>query len=650
MLRNVLTPMIARSAVPAVIGVMLLVWAALCFSPGLSAPYHFDSAVWLDGNPQIALAGSDFPRIYEASVGTTAGPLRRPLAMLSFALESLVVGGLQPRASNLINLGLHLLNGVLLFLVCRRLLARLAIDAQRTPQPAHAALLALLVAGAWLLHPLQASTVFYAIQRMTILAATGVLFGLWLYLRAREVLLDTRPVAAPLVSLLTGLAGCTLLAALAKESGVLLPWFVVLLEVYVFRYRLGGLVSRPLQWCCRLMLVVPVVVACAMLWLLPESLSVLYQSRDFSPGERLLSEARILWHYLGWIAWPGSSAIGFYHDDILPSAGWMSPWTGALAVLAWAAVTTLAWALRRRAPLAGLGIAWFLVAHALESTILPLELVFEHRNYLALAGPLLFALGVAAPRAAAARPSRILLAAVPIWVMLGALLGMLASAWGDELQFAARNLRNHPQSERALYHYANVQLRRGEETTDAEARKTHIVTARAHYELLLERFPDGLVAPVTLLYIDSAWFAQLDTVEQWVQRIERGMRSDRKSRADANALGLLVDCVNSGICALPAQRVETMLGLAVDTGCCGTSYAHSQTGRYFLGAGDDAARALQAFDRALALEPRMPMAHAGRVQALVARGERAAAMRSAMDWLYADPLLASIASVLGVFR
>jgi hypothetical protein len=86
----------------------------------------------------------------------------------------------------------------------------------------------------------------------------------------------------------------------------------------------------------------------------------------FTLAERLLTEGRVLWFYLGLIAAAatrGASACSTTTSGC--PTGLIEPWTtmpallAALAGLAW-----LAWRLRARAPLVAFGIAWFLIGHA----------------------------------------------------------------------------------------------------------------------------------------------------------------------------------------------------------------------------------------------------------------------------------------------
>ena len=114
----------------------------------------------------------------------------------------------------------------------------------------------------------------------------------------------------------------------------------------------------------------------------PEAISAGYAGREFSLEERLLTQGRLLWRYLAWILLPNITDMGFQHDDIPISTGLFQPLTTLLSLIAWVVLLALSFVLRRRYPLLLLYVLFFLVGHSMESTILPLEMVYEHRNYL----------------------------------------------------------------------------------------------------------------------------------------------------------------------------------------------------------------------------------------------------------------------------
>src|SRR6185312_1105300 len=114
---------------------------------------------------------------------------------------------------------------------------------------------------------------------------------------------------------------------------------------------------------------------------------------------RLLSEARIVAEYIRWTLLPTPDALSFYHDNFRVSQGLLQPWTTLASIVFLSALVTLMLWLRKRQPLAALGIALFFGCQLLTGTILPLELIYEHRNYFASFGLLLAVVPIlAAPR------------------------------------------------------------------------------------------------------------------------------------------------------------------------------------------------------------------------------------------------------------
>jgi hypothetical protein len=107
-----------------------------------------------------------------------------------------------------------------------------------------------------------------------------------------------------------------------------------------------------------------------------------YARRDFSLSERLMTESRVLVDYLGMLLLPAQQRMGFLHDDYVISKGLLDPSTTLLSTLLIVFLISGAILIRKKMPLVSLGILFFFAGHLLESTIISLELVFEHRNYL----------------------------------------------------------------------------------------------------------------------------------------------------------------------------------------------------------------------------------------------------------------------------
>jgi len=164
-----------------------------------------------------------------------AGWLGRPLSLLTFALQY-HDWATNPWSFKYVNLMIHLINGCLVFWFCLLLTRLLALP------PPKILLISWLTAALWLVHPLQISTVLYAVQRMTLLVSLFTLVGLILYLMGREYLIKQNIVKGYLWISLGFIIGGSL-AIFSKENGILLIFYVLVLELTV----LHALV-RPRYW------------------------------------------------------------------------------------------------------------------------------------------------------------------------------------------------------------------------------------------------------------------------------------------------------------------------------------------------------------------------------------------------------------------
>ena len=627
--------------------ILLGLLCILCYRAGISDFYIFDSRVWLERNPALIDMAPTFPAVYEAMWSSESGPLGRPLTMLSFAIESLLSGGLDPHISKLLNVLLHVGNGALLYAILRTLTRYSRLrdwpGVREMPQAFAGAVVAL-----WLLHPLHVSTVLYDVQRMVLLSSTGVLTGLLVFVRWRAA--GMRSDAAPPNAVRAAVMLCTLTmaAALAKENGILLPWFVALLELLCFGGIFTAAARSRVRAVCIVFLAVPAVTVLATLAWQPEFITRGFAYRDFDLPQRVWTQARVLWIYVQWILVPDLRSLGFHHDDILASRSLLDPLSSAIALTAWLVAALSAWFLRVRWPLLALALAWFLLAHVIESTVLALELVFEHRNYLASIGPVLLVVGVVNLLAAIARRSLAVIAVVLISMLFAVLLALRAQYWGDELRLAAYHLQNHPASARSIFHFANTSLRKAEREHDPDRQRKHVLVARHYYERMLQAMPHSVVALVSLLYVDEAWFPQAGTRDRWLAELRDAMHKGVFDAQDYNALGMLVDCVNSRICHFDASVIPELLEEARRSGCCRASHLDFHASRFYLGEGDDSRRARDHALAAIESAPDFYPAYLQAIEANVRLEQHAQAAELVGRWLARDALKKRLNSMVSV--
>lgn len=437
-----------RSAATYVLLGTLLVVSIAAYLASAHGGFQFDDFQNIVNNRALRAIGTPSQNWLALALSSDAGMLRRPLSMLSFGLN-VAAFGMNPFAFKLVNLAIHLVNALLFYAIGHRIAGRLMPQSNAS----HAVdpnLIALIATGLWLLHPLNLSGVVYIVQRMNELATLFTLAGLLCYVDGRDRSLRGEPTLA---SALVGLCLFGLLAVFSKENGALIVGYALVIEALCFRFAaVTPLQQRVVKGFFWLSVALPLALFAFYLVSHPHWLAGRYAGRDFTLAQRLLTEARILCDYLLWIFVPNPQWMGLYHDDISTSTNLLHPATTVFAIAFLLALVVAAWKYRKRSPGLAFGVAWFLVGHSMESTILPLELVFEHRNYLPMAGLLLGAICVAASWLdGRLRARSIALGCAVLLLGLASLTAIRAHSWGDPLRLALDDVRHHPNSSRDLY-------------------------------------------------------------------------------------------------------------------------------------------------------------------------------------------------------
>ena len=429
--------------------VISLALTFLAYQPGVYGDYVFDDMANITQNPSLEMKSWDAQSLYEASMSSYSGMLKRPISMASFAINATATGLKNPLYFKVTNILIHLVNGALVFWLSGLILRQFNQQNSHRIAEADLSVIQLAVTAMWLLHPLNLTSVLYIVQRMTSLAAMFSFAAVGMYIAGRMRL--NRQDWRGWLLVLGGLMGAGTLAALSKENGVLVPLLMLVAEFVLFRFE--GMNKRDrtlLRLLFALTVAAPTVLFAIGTILNSPRLYASYAVRDFDMSERLLTQARVLWFYLEMILAPTISRLGLYHDDFVVSRSLWGPLTTAPAVLGIMAMFAVGILARRKMPVVSFGILWFLGAHALESTTLPLEMVHEHRNYLAILGPLLMISYYLCYVGSSPDTRRLrYLATILLLGLFGTLTAMRSEQWGNSVIFAATEAANHPKSERA---------------------------------------------------------------------------------------------------------------------------------------------------------------------------------------------------------
>ncbi|TQE98451.1 MAG: tetratricopeptide repeat protein [Spiribacter salinus] len=574
--------------------VFLATVVAAAYWPGLYGGFVLDDFPNIIANDAMKLDGLSPGELLRAALSSDSGPLNRPLAMLSLSLER-YFAGLDPFVMKATNVAIHVINAFLLFLLLRSL-ASWHEDRQARPFLVPTALFAFAVAIAWALAPINLTGVLYVIQRMESLASLFILAGLLAYVRGRRRLARGQPGA--LRWLWCGLVGGGILGLTAKETAVMLPVYAVLIEWFFFGFgRQDSLERGALLRLFGVVLVLPA--ALGLVWLLPRIHGGGgFEGRPFDMVERLWTQGRVLWHYLYWIVAPNTGNLSLYHDALTISRGPLTPWTTLPAAAGLVGLVALAVTIRRRLAWVGFGILWFFVPHVLVSTILGLELVHEHRNYLASAGVLtaVFALLLDGREPALASTRRFAL--VALIVVYGVTTAIRASEWSDPLRLAYFEAKRNPESPRALNAFGHLAAQ-SSEGPGSPRFSTGIAQLKDAAEL-----PQSSLAPLKNLIVHHARH-DLPVDRSWWHAMEDHVRTQPLTTQDRNTLVRLIRSPREQDLALSVERLGELVDTAVATRP-DDALLVTLKANFLLNVAGDIAAAQGPLQRAVALKPRDP--------------------------------------------
>jgi protein O-mannosyl-transferase len=421
--------------------VALIVVFFMVIWPALSGPFLFDDFSNLNNLKIINgdVSADNIGRYIAAFTGTPG----RPLSAISFLINDNNWPS-DPSSFKYTNALIHLLNGILVFALLRALSKISGCLPKNEYWP-------LVAAGAWLLHPFLISSQMLIVQRMTLLSATFSLVGLILYVGCIQKIKNTFD-ALKAIILLTFFS---ILAFLCKESGALLPALALILNITLLNSFLNekpSSIKRILNLVCFATFLV-VAIAVILIGVMPGA----YEFREYSLYERLLTQSHILINYIQLILIPKLSGGGIYNDDYITVHSLTENLVTIPYILMILGSITASLLLRLKYPILAFSILWFFIGHVIESTFLPLEMYFEHRNYLPIIG---IVAGITSMPFMFGQYKKLFFTILFLWILfLTTILSIQAKAWGDHKLLATVWANDHPQSLRANQELASAYIK-----------------------------------------------------------------------------------------------------------------------------------------------------------------------------------------------
>jgi len=337
---------------------------ALTYGHTLDVPFYLDDFSSIQENPVIYHWQGSLTELWQFAA-------LRIVGYLTFALNY-QAHQFQEAGYHVVNISIHWLAGVAV-LGFMRGLVRTPLVTTTLPTAAKT-WLPLVTALLFVLHPLQIQAVTYIVQRLASLAALFYISSLACFIQMR-LAEHWKPRSLWLVATLL----CALLGFFTKQNTATLPIAWLLLEVLLFPFHRRRL----------LFLGITALSGVTLLWIIfawvfhqaPFSLaamqSLTQETSEISRTAYLATQMKVLWTYIRLFFLPLGLHIDYDYPIFEGFAEVRGALMGHLCLLALAGLSARRW------PLLTFGIGFYYLAHAVESSLIPIrDVIFEHRTYL----------------------------------------------------------------------------------------------------------------------------------------------------------------------------------------------------------------------------------------------------------------------------
>ena len=363
-----------RKVVFTIVALAILIFSIYVNS--FDCSWHFDDEPNITDNPNLHIKEITRENVKRAMFSDRNNPnvLYRPVACLSFALNH-YFGGLDVFGYHLVNIFIHLISSIFLFLFIYH---TLNLPSLKTKYASHSYSIALLATILWTINPVQTQAITYLVQRMASMAGMFYIMGMFFYLKARTPQTGCEKVLFLILCFVS-----FAMALGSKENAVILPLSIFLYEILLLQEITGQNLRKNL----RLFFVLTgAILILGFIYIYIQGGNIFsflngYENRPFTLKQRLLTEPRIIIFYISLLLYPVPNRLSIAHSFQI-STSLFDPISTVLSILFIAGAIGYAIYSAKKRPLFSFCILFFFLNHVIESTIFPLELIFEHRNYI----------------------------------------------------------------------------------------------------------------------------------------------------------------------------------------------------------------------------------------------------------------------------
>jgi hypothetical protein len=365
------------------IAVALIVGVALvAYSNTFHVPFQFDDRPNIINNPNVQIKVFTWERL-EQLVRNTYKETIRVFSYFTLALNY-YFGEFNVFGYHLVNFFIHITSGIFLYWFLLLTFNLPSLKEKYGPFSYKVALFSSLI---FIAHPIQTQSVTYIVQRMSSMAGMFYLLSLILYIKGRLSFGRTR------LFYFGGMALSYLLGVFSKENVAILPLFVALYEFYFFQKL--DLSPRGRKILISLVAALLILGAFGFIIWGKRYINVIiegYEYRTFTMSERVLTQFRVVLYYLTLLIYPHPSRLNLDYDFPISKTILDPPMTLISILMIAGLIGYSIWTAKKR-PMISFCILWYFGNLVIESSIFPLEMVYEHRLYLPAVGPfILFSL------------------------------------------------------------------------------------------------------------------------------------------------------------------------------------------------------------------------------------------------------------------
>ena len=532
---------------------IIAVITILVYLPGISGGFVYDDFVNFLENDKIVNSDFSLNAAWQAMQSGFAGPSGRPIPMLSFYLNY-QVGGSTPISYKIFNILIHVLNSILIFFISGYFLRGFFLNNSIDRSDKHLTDLAFWIALIWAINPINVTSVLYIVQRMNSMAGLFTLMGILIYCIVRQSP-GIKTYQAFIGMILTVLMGA--IAGLCKENGLLLFLFLFIIEIFVFNFRFENIIQKKLIITFHSLVLSSIFLLFIYLFLI-NSFAFNYSAREFNLSERILTESRVIWFYISQIIIPQVHLFGLHHDGFEISRSLVTPVTTLISCIGIIAISLLSIISIKKNKIFGFSILFFLTGHIMESTILPLNLVHEHRNYIPSLGLIiLFVIFLDTIKGRVKFINHKIIFFL-YSMFIATVTFYLAFIWGDMERFADKQVQIHTSSANSNYEAAFIYTRIYKDTND----QAYLDKATNALGNAVKLDPHSMKSALSLLHVLSMKNETPD--KGLLDRINFELRNGKIKTEDIIAMRQLVFCQLDGACTLEDELINEFFTSILD--------------------------------------------------------------------------------------